>query len=80
VRLFKNITLINWTSLIISVVAITFLVTVRIFVNEKFKKQMRNIPIPIELIVIIAGTSLTYIFSFHKAPYNLVIVGKIPSG
>ena len=48
-------------------------------VNERFKKQLRNVPIPIELIVIIAGTSVAYFADLNKK-YRLEIVGEIPKG
>ena len=44
--------MINWLATLISFLSITFLVVVRIHVNERFKKQLKNIPIPIELIVV----------------------------
>ncbi len=44
--------MINWLAILISFLSITFLVVVRIHVNERFKKQLKNIPIPIELIVV----------------------------
>ena len=44
--------MINWLAILISFLSITFLVAVRIHVNERFKKQLKNIPIPIELIVV----------------------------
>jgi hypothetical protein len=48
-------------------------------VNERFRKQLKNIPIPIELIVIISGTTLTY-FAGLNFKYDLAVVGKIPAG
>ena len=42
----------NWAAIIISFISITFLITLKIHVNDRFKEQLRNIPIPIELIVV----------------------------
>lgn len=36
----------------ISIVAILLLVLVKIYVNDKFKKKLKNIPIPTELFVV----------------------------
>lgn len=47
----KNISKINWVALVISVVAITILILVKTYVNDKYKKKLK-IPIPIELIVV----------------------------
>jgi hypothetical protein len=48
-------------------------------VNDRFKKQLRNIPIPIELIVIITGTSVTYLAKLNER-FHVPIIGKIPEG
>ena len=48
-------------------------------VNDRFKKQLRNIPIPIELIVIITGTLVTYLAKLNEK-FNVPIIGKIPEG
>jgi len=55
-------------------VAIAFLILSRIYVNERYKKQLKNIPIPIELIVIFAGIGVTYFGKLDKI-YKLKIVG-----
>jgi hypothetical protein len=46
-----NITSINFVALIISIVSLALLIGLK-FLNDRFKKQLRNIPIPIELIVV----------------------------
>ena len=43
---------INWTAVIISSIAIPFLILGKTCINDKYKKQLRNIPIPNELIVV----------------------------
>jgi hypothetical protein len=48
-------------------------------VNERFKKQLRNIPIPIELIVIITGTLVAYFANLNEK-FDVPIIGKIPEG
>lgn len=52
-RISVNYMLINWASVVITAVGITFIYCVKTYINDKFKKQMRNIPIPAELIVVI---------------------------
>jgi MFS superfamily sulfate permease-like transporter len=64
---------------VISIICISFLISLKIFVNEKYKKQLRNIPIPTELIVIIVGTTISYFLNLNQN-YGLAIVGQIPSG
>ncbi len=53
IQILKNFNNINMAAVIISIICIVFLIIVKIFVNEKYKKQLRNIPIPSELIVVI---------------------------
>ena len=79
INISKQITLINWVTVVISVVSITFLMVMRTQVNDRFKKQLRNIPIPIELIVIITGTLVTY-FAKLNEKFHVPIIGKIPEG
>jgi hypothetical protein len=47
-----NYTSINWISVAITVVAVLFIYLLKTYVNDKYKKQLRNIPIPSELIVV----------------------------
>ena len=56
VLLFKHIAKINWISIVISIIAIALIVLVRAYINERYKKQMRNIPVPTELIIVPAIT------------------------
>lgn len=51
-RLFKNIQMINWFTVVMSITAITVLLLVKSQINRRFRKQLRNIPVPIELIVV----------------------------
>jgi hypothetical protein len=48
--------------------------TQRRHVGQAFKKQLKNIPIPIELIVIVVGICVTYFAKLDKI-YKLKIVG-----
>ena len=64
-RLIQNVNTINWVAVVFSAIAITFLLVMKIHVNDRFKKQLRNIPIPIELIVVfILSLQLALSFRF----------------
>ncbi|XP_064092656.1 prestin-like isoform X2 [Macrobrachium nipponense] len=57
-------------------------ITVLVFNNEILKPIVRKrtiIPIPIELICVIAGTTASYFGNLHGT-YDLLIVGDIPTG
>ncbi len=55
-----------------------FIYCVKHFVNEKFKEKM-PVPIPVDLIVIITGTVVSYFVKF-KDRWHVAIVGDIPLG
>ena len=74
ISLASYIQTVNYAALIISSVSIAFLIVIRIQVNERYKKQLKNIPIPIELIVIVVGICVTYFGQLDKI-YKLKIVG-----
>ena len=52
---------------------------IKIYVHERFKKQLKNKPIPIEFIVIVMGTLFSYFLNLN-VKYDLAVVGKIQSG
>jgi hypothetical protein len=45
--------LINWISVGITIGGFLFIYIVKTYINDKYKKQMKNIPIPAEFIVVI---------------------------
>ena len=53
-RVIVDFNLINWCAVIISAISLVLLIFIKLYVNEKFKKKLRNIPIPIELLVVIS--------------------------
>ena len=53
VTLAKNIESINWVAFGISMLSISLMIFTKFYLNEKFKRQLRNIPLPIELLVVI---------------------------
>ncbi|RNA41759.1 solute carrier family 26 member 6-like, partial [Brachionus plicatilis] len=78
-RLFQNIESINWAAFIFSIVCIVFLYLTRTQINERFKTQLKNIPLPIELFVIIVGTVISNLAELNKN-YAMTVVGSIPKG
>lgn len=75
VHLYKNALLVNWTAVIISVISIIFLLTTKILINDKFKKQFRNIPIPSELLVV-----FDHLFFLNINKLKLIACVKIIAG
>ena len=56
----KNYMIINWISVGITIVGFLFIYLVKTYINDKYKKQMKNIPIPAEFIVVIMKYILFY--------------------
>ncbi|GFR77833.1 solute carrier family 26 member 6-like [Elysia marginata] len=71
----------NIVTVTATIVAIMFLVAIRegINNNKTFKKKLRGVPVPGELMVIIAGTILSQHFSLHKE-HDVEVIGHIPKG
>ncbi|CAF0714401.1 unnamed protein product [Brachionus calyciflorus] len=78
-RLFQNIHLINWAAFIFSITSILFLYITRTQINERFKKQLKNVPLPIELFVIVTGTILSN-YANLNSKFNMSVIGTIPKG
>ncbi|XP_061513214.1 prestin [Anopheles gambiae] len=78
IEIFKQIVNVNWAAIIISTITIVVLV----FNNEILKPRVAKrsvIPIPIELIAVIAGTLLSrYLYLQDK--YSIKTIGTIPTG
>uniref|UniRef100_A0A1I8HRN2 STAS domain-containing protein n=1 Tax=Macrostomum lignano TaxID=282301 RepID=A0A1I8HRN2_9PLAT len=68
----------NPASVIISIVCICLLLLFRLIINAKLSKLCR-FPVPIELILVVLGTSIGHFGHLHTA-YAVDIVGEIPSG
>lgn len=71
----------NMVTVTTTVVAIMVLIAIRegINNNKAFKKKMRGVPVPGELMVIIAGTILSQHFSL-RGEHNVEVIGHIPKG
>lgn len=75
--IFMHITETNFAELSISLCSMAALYLVKECINERFKHKLK-VPIPIELLVIIAGTVVSYVANMSDA-FGVTIVGHIPS-
>nr|XP_039254878.1 sulfate anion transporter 1-like isoform X1 [Styela clava] len=77
IDIFRNITTANWATIVISSVAIVFLVAGKEF-NSKYKKKL-PLPIPWELGIVILATAASYFGQFEEG-HKVVTVGEVPTG
>jgi len=75
----KNLAKTNLTDLIISIICIPTMLCFK-YLSTRYKKKLNNIPIPIELFLIIITTIASYFGHWEKAPFNVNIVDYIPTG
>ncbi|XP_071514884.1 prestin-like isoform X2 [Panulirus ornatus] len=76
--LFQRLASVNPAVLIMSAVSIVILV----FNNEVLKpraKKYTNLPIPIELLVVVVGTAVSYLANL-EGNYGVRVIGDIPTG
>ena len=73
--LISNITSTNIAELIIALCSIVTLLLVKDCINDRFKHKLK-VPIPIELIVVVVGTLLCYLFKFDTR-YDVKVIGQI---
>lgn len=78
IEIFKNITTANVGSVVTSIICIIVLIFVKDFINEKFKSKL-YMPIPIELILVICGTVVSY-FGKLNPTFDIPVVGSIEAG
>lgn len=69
----------NWLAVGISIVSLFLLVLIKFQVSDRFKKQLHNVPVPIDLALIVCGSAAAYFAGLDKK-FNLAIVGHIPTG
>ncbi|RWS04327.1 solute carrier family 26 member 10-like protein [Dinothrombium tinctorium] len=70
----------NLFTLSVSVVSIIILVLVKEVLEPKLRKKINcNIPFPIDLMVIVVVTTVSYFFKFNEK-FKVDIMGKIPTG
>ncbi|XP_041360204.1 sulfate transporter-like [Gigantopelta aegis] len=76
--MFANISKSNPATVIICSTCILIMYLVKTQVNQRFKSKMR-IPVPIELIIVIAGTLASH-YGYFQTNYDVPVVGNIPVG
>uniref|UniRef100_A0A0K0D500 Sulfate_transp domain-containing protein n=1 Tax=Angiostrongylus cantonensis TaxID=6313 RepID=A0A0K0D500_ANGCA len=75
-----NFNRINWAAVIMSVISIAFLVVGKDHINPLVKRKFKtSIPLPFEFILVIAGTTISYLLDMNRI-YNVRIVHHIPPG
>lgn len=77
IDIFKYINKTNLCDLVTSIIALVLIVPIK-EVNNLFKDKMKA-PFPMELLVVVAGTLLSYFFNFNGR-YKSKICGYIPTG
>ena len=68
----------NVAQVVLSIISIIIIILVKSCVNERFQSHLR-VPIPIELILVIIGTIISY-FGKLGAKYGVQIIDTIPQG
>lgn len=77
---FKNIEMTNMVTVLLSVVCIVILYCTGRFINQNPKlKPKMFMPVPIELIVVVLGTVISYAIKL-ETQYKVVVVSDIPTG
>ncbi|XP_060593517.1 prestin-like [Ruditapes philippinarum] len=77
---FTNISTTNYVTVLLSVSSITVLYCVSKFINRNPKLQPKMfMPVPVELIVVIIGTVVSYFLNLSDS-YNVAVVSDIPTG
>ncbi|XP_010185730.1 PREDICTED: sulfate transporter-like, partial [Mesitornis unicolor] len=77
IDLFRYIQNTNICDLVTSLVALAVIVPVK-EINDRYKEKMKA-PFPIELLVVIVATVVSYYFNFEKR-YKSAVCGDIPTG
>ncbi|KAM3915716.1 solute carrier family 26 member 6-like [Leptodactylus fuscus] len=77
IKIFSRITETNIGTLVTSIIAIVVLILMK-FLNEKFASKLL-IPVPIELIMLIVSTGISYGVGLHNK-FGIENVGHIPVG
>lgn len=78
IELFSNINKTVVSDIIITAISISVLLLVKICINERFKERLK-MPIPIDLIVVIAATMISH-FGKLESNVGISVIGNIPSG
>ena len=75
-EIFTHITEANVAAIIITIIAIAFIFLIKECINERFKHKL-FIPIPVELLVVIIATLVSYLGKLSDN-FGVDIVGEIP--
>ena len=78
VDIFTNIRDVNPADVILGVICMAILLAVKIGINERYAHKLK-MPIPIELIVVIISTVISYLANF-KERFGMDIVDNVPTG
>ncbi|XP_045204648.2 sulfate transporter-like [Mercenaria mercenaria] len=78
VLIFHHIAETNVPTLIMSLVCMVIIYIIKVQINQRFKAKLK-FPVPVELIVVVAGTMTSYFLNFSEN-YGMKIVGEIPRG
>ena len=78
IEIFKRIHTANVCSVGTSIISLIILVVVKDIINERYKERMK-MPVPIDLILVIVATVISYFANLHSE-FGLVVVGEIPVG
>lgn len=68
----------NIPSLVVVILCVVFIVFIKDFINEKYKKKLR-VPVPADLLTIIIATIISTYLELGTI-YNIEVVGSIPAG
>ncbi|RNA37156.1 solute carrier family 26 member 6-like, partial [Brachionus plicatilis] len=68
----------NIATIITSVICIAIMLVVKIYINDKFAKKFK-VPIPIELLIVIFGTLISYVANFNEN-LNIRVIGPVQAG
>jgi len=78
-KIIKNMNQTNIIDLVISLIALPTLLLFK-HINQKYKKKLRNIPIPVEFFLIIIATTLSHLLEWGKKGTDVAIVDSVPLG
>lgn len=78
IDIFKNLKYTNLATLSVSAVCLFTLAVVKDHINDRFRNKL-IMPIPIDFVVIIIGTAVSYYGNF-SSNYGVEVMNKIPTG
>jgi high affinity sulfate transporter 1 len=78
IEIFKAFPRIHVATVIVSIICLIILILVKDVINDKCKHRMK-MPIPIDVILVVMATILSYFGKLHDN-YGIGVVGEIPMG